>query len=353
MRPVLWPFAGRANAWRAADRPAPARRIGPARSRRVPRGHGAGADRRDRRQRRGRDHDLQRDGATTGLTLLWIFPITIVILAIVQEMAARLGVVTGQGLSDLIRDGSGCAGPRSRWWSCWSPTWPTRSPSSREPRPPLEIFGISRYLVVPIVAVAIWALVIKASYRTVERVFLSVIVVFGAYIVSAPPGRSRLGRVGRRSSRRRSTWRPTELLLMVAVVGHDDHAVHAVLPDQRRRREGDRRRRAPASSGPTRSAVDLDQRHRHLHRHRDRGDQRHGGRDRDRGGCGAGARAGGGPACRGAVRGRAVRGSGAGRHDHAAVDRSSSARRSAGSRASTSGSATRRRSSRSTRSRWS
>ena len=43
-------------------------------------------------------------GAKTGLTLLWLFPITIVILAVVQEMAARLGVVTGQGLSDLIRD---------------------------------------------------------------------------------------------------------------------------------------------------------------------------------------------------------------------------------------------------------
>ncbi|MDP9481693.1 MAG: Nramp family divalent metal transporter, partial [Chloroflexota bacterium] len=43
-------------------------------------------------------------GARTGLTLLWIFPITIVILAVVQEMVARLGVVTGQGLSDLIRD---------------------------------------------------------------------------------------------------------------------------------------------------------------------------------------------------------------------------------------------------------
>src|SRR3954469_10414052 len=43
-------------------------------------------------------------GARTGLTLLWLFPVTIVILAVVQEMAARLGVVTGQGLSDLIRD---------------------------------------------------------------------------------------------------------------------------------------------------------------------------------------------------------------------------------------------------------
>src|SRR5512141_3387685 len=43
-------------------------------------------------------------GAQSGFSLLWLFPMTIVVLAIVQEMAARLGVVTGQGLSDLIRD---------------------------------------------------------------------------------------------------------------------------------------------------------------------------------------------------------------------------------------------------------
>ena len=83
----------------------------------------------------------------------------------------------------------------------------------------LEIFGVSRYLVVPIVAVSIWALVIKASYRTVERVFLSVIVVFGAYIVSAvlaiPTGRASVAP----SSRRLSISRRAELLLLVAVVG--------------------------------------------------------------------------------------------------------------------------------------
>ena len=43
-------------------------------------------------------------GATTGFQLLWLFPITVVVLAVVQEMAARLGTVSGQGLSDLIRD---------------------------------------------------------------------------------------------------------------------------------------------------------------------------------------------------------------------------------------------------------
>ena len=76
-------------------------------------------------------------GATTGLTLLWIFPITIVILAIVQEMAARLGVVTGQGLSDLIRDRFGVRPTAFAMVDpARSPTWPTRSPSSPVRRPP-------------------------------------------------------------------------------------------------------------------------------------------------------------------------------------------------------------------------
>ena len=60
----------------------------------------------------------------------------------------------------------------------------------------LEIFGISRYIAVPITAIAIWALVIKARYETVERVFLSVIVVFLAYIASAILARPDWGEVG-------------------------------------------------------------------------------------------------------------------------------------------------------------
>src|SRR5436190_22933011 len=136
-------------------------------------------------------------GARTGLSLLWLFPITIVILAIVQEMAARLGVVTGQGLSDLIRDRFGVR------WTVFAMavllianvanTVAEFSGASAA----TEIFGVSRYLTVPIVAVAIWPLVIKASYRTVERVFLAVIVVFFAYIASAILADPDWGEVGR------------------------------------------------------------------------------------------------------------------------------------------------------------
>ena len=158
-------------------------------------------------------------GATTGLTLLWIFPITIAILAIVQEMAARLGVVTGQGLSDLIRDRFGVRPTAFAMVVLLVANLANTVAEFSGAAAALELFGISRYLVVPIVAVAIWALVIKASYRTVERVFLCVIVVFLAYIVSAVLADPDWGQVGRALVTPSLDLQPATILLMVAVVG--------------------------------------------------------------------------------------------------------------------------------------
>ena len=194
-------------------------------------------------------------GATTGLTLLWIFPITIAILAIVQEMAARLGVVTGQGLSDLIRDRFGVRPTAFAMVVLLVANLANTVAEFSGAAAALELFGISRYLVVPIVAVAIWALVIKASYRTVERVFLCVIVVFLAYIVSAVLADPDWGKVGRALVTPSLDLQPATILLMVAVVGHDHHPVHAVLPDQRGGREGHRRGRARRWSRRTRSVA--------------------------------------------------------------------------------------------------
>ena len=158
-------------------------------------------------------------GAQTGLSLLWLFPITIVILAIVQEMAARLGVVTGQGLSDLIRDRFGV-----RWTAFamlillvanLANTVAEFSGASAA----LEIFGVSRYLTVPIVAVGIWALVLFASYRTVERVFLATALVFLAYIASAVMLEPDWGEVGRAIVTPTLSIEPGIMLLMVALVG--------------------------------------------------------------------------------------------------------------------------------------
>jgi NRAMP (natural resistance-associated macrophage protein)-like metal ion transporter len=158
-------------------------------------------------------------GADTGLRLLWLFPITIVILAIVQEMAARLGVVTGQGLSDLIRDRFGV-----RWTAFAMLVLLVANVANTVAEfagaaAATEIFGISRYITVPLVAVGIWALVLFASYRTVERVFLSVALVFVTYIASAVLAHPDWGMVGRSLVTPALDFSPTVLLLMVAVVG--------------------------------------------------------------------------------------------------------------------------------------
>src|SRR6478752_1719940 len=158
-------------------------------------------------------------GATTGLSLLWIFPITIVILAIVQEMAARLGVVTGQGLSDLIRDRFGVRPTAFAMVVLLVANLANTVAEFSGAAASLELFGISRYIAVPIVALAIWALVIKASYKTVERVFLSVIVVFLAYIASAVLSHPDWGQVGRALVTPSLPANTTQLLLIVAVVG--------------------------------------------------------------------------------------------------------------------------------------
>ena len=159
-------------------------------------------------------------GAKTGLGLLWLFPVTIVILAIVQEMAARLGVVTGQGLSDLIRDRFGVR------WTVFAMavllvanvanTVAEFSGASAA----TEIFHVSRYVTVPLVAIAIWALVLFApSYKAVERVFLATAFVFVGYIVSAFLANPDWGAVGTALVTPTFDVSPTIVLLMVALVG--------------------------------------------------------------------------------------------------------------------------------------
>jgi NRAMP (natural resistance-associated macrophage protein)-like metal ion transporter len=159
-------------------------------------------------------------GAETGLRLLWLFPITIVILAIVQEMAARLGVVTGQGLSDLIRDRFGV-----RWTAFAMAVLLVANVANTVAEfsgasAATEIFGISRYVTVPLVAIAIWALVLFApSYKAVERVFLATALVFLGYIVSAFLAKPDWGDVGRALVSPSFDASPSVVLLMVALVG--------------------------------------------------------------------------------------------------------------------------------------
>ncbi len=158
-------------------------------------------------------------GSETGFSLLWILPITTVMLVVVLEMAARMGAVSGQGLGDLIRDDFGIR------WTLFAMVVLLIANGANiiaefaGAAAALEIFGIPRYATVPIVAAGIWALVVFASYRVVERVFLSVAVVFAAYVVSAFMAGPDWGQVGRALITPSVSLEPHTLLLMVATVG--------------------------------------------------------------------------------------------------------------------------------------
>ena len=261
-------------------------------------------------------------GAETGLTLLWLFPITIVILAIVQEMAARLGVVTGQGLSDLIRDRFGVRPTAFAMLVLLVANVANTVAEFSGAAAALEIFGISRYIAVPITAIAIWALVIKASYKTIERVFLSVIVVFLAYIASAILARPDWGEVGKALVTPTFDFTTTTLLLMVALVGttvtpYMQFYLTSAVAEKGIGEDELRLEQADAVGGSiwtnviaifivVATATTI---------------YATGGLDHDRDGRGGGPRAGRRSAGRGALRGRAVRRERAGRHDHAALDR--------------------------------
>ena len=124
-------------------------------------------------------------GAQTGLSLLWIFPVTIVMLAIVQEMVARLGVVTGQGLSDLIRERFGVRWTLFAMLVLLVANVANTVANFGGAAASMDIFGIPKWFTVPFVGVAIWSLVLFANYKIVERVFLLVMIVFLAYPIAA------------------------------------------------------------------------------------------------------------------------------------------------------------------------
>ena len=124
-------------------------------------------------------------GADFGYSLLWLLiPITIS-LGIVQEMCARMGAVTGKGLADLIRERFGV-----RWTALIMLALLVANAGVTVSEfvgiaAATELFGVSRYIAVPLAAIIVWTLIVKGSYKRVERAFLLMSLVFLGYIVSA------------------------------------------------------------------------------------------------------------------------------------------------------------------------
>jgi len=123
-------------------------------------------------------------GAQFGYSLLWtMIPITIA-LVIVQEMSSRMGAVTGKGLSDLIREEFGLRVTFLLMVALVITNFGNIISEFAGVASSFELFGISKYIVVPVAALVVWAIVVHGTYAIVEKVFLSASAFYVAYIVS-------------------------------------------------------------------------------------------------------------------------------------------------------------------------
>jgi NRAMP (natural resistance-associated macrophage protein)-like metal ion transporter len=124
-------------------------------------------------------------GAQFGYALLWsLIPMTIA-LYVSEEMCARMGVVTGKGLSDLIREEFGF---RSTFFVMIAAFLVDLSNTVAEfagVAASMQIFHISKYVSVPLAAIAVWILVVRGSYRQVEKIFLVACGFYLSYAISA------------------------------------------------------------------------------------------------------------------------------------------------------------------------
>jgi Mn2+/Fe2+ NRAMP family transporter len=158
-------------------------------------------------------------GAVFGYSLLWtLIPITVA-LVVVQEMCARMGVVTGKGLSDLIRERFGVKATFYVMLALVIANLGNTMAEFAGVAESLQIFGVPRYLSVPVVASVVWLLVIKGTARVVERIFLAACTFYVAYLIAGFLARPDWSEVAR------GTFKPTlafdgpALTMVVTLVG--------------------------------------------------------------------------------------------------------------------------------------
>ncbi len=135
-------------------------------------------------------------GALYGYNLIWTLIPSFLVLIIIQEMNARMGIVTGKGLADLIRENAGVKITFFIFIGLLVADIGNTTTEFAGVAGSLEIFSVSKYISVPIVAVMIWVMVVRGNYKIAERIFLVFSVALLMYVVSALMGKPHWQEIG-------------------------------------------------------------------------------------------------------------------------------------------------------------
>jgi NRAMP (natural resistance-associated macrophage protein)-like metal ion transporter len=124
-------------------------------------------------------------GAKFGYTLLWTLVPTTIALIVVQEMAARMGAVTGKGLSDLIREEFGLRATFVTMAILSVADFGNIAAEFAGLASGFAVFGVSKYIAVPIGAFLVWIVIVRGRYKPVERLLIVFSLIYFAYPISA------------------------------------------------------------------------------------------------------------------------------------------------------------------------
>jgi len=158
-------------------------------------------------------------GARFGYSILWVLVPTTLSLVVIQEMVARMGVITGKGLSDLIRENYGVRSTFYMMVALLLANFGTTVANFAGLAASMEILGLSKYLMVPIGAVSIWILVTKGSYRTVEKFLLVACLLYFGYVVSGIMAKPVWSEVLTKTFIPQVQWNPEFVILSIAIIG--------------------------------------------------------------------------------------------------------------------------------------
>lgn len=158
-------------------------------------------------------------GANYGYNMLWTLIPVVFMLIVLQEMSARTGIITGKGLADLIRENYGV---RTAFWVMVSLFLTNLGNTAAEFSgwaASMELFGISKYISIPVGAFFVWILVTRWNYSIFEKIFLAICFIYLTYIVSAFLAKPDWSEVAKKTVTPHISWTANYLIMIVSIIG--------------------------------------------------------------------------------------------------------------------------------------
>lgn len=158
-------------------------------------------------------------GALYGYHLLWTLLPSFFVLVIIQEMNARMGIVTGKGLADLIRENFGVKATFFIFMGLLFVDIGNTTTEFAGVAGSLQVFGVSKYISVPFSACMVWIIAVKSNYKVAEKIFLMFSVFLLSYVVSAIKAGPNWSEIGHAIIHPQVTYNKDYIAMVIGIIG--------------------------------------------------------------------------------------------------------------------------------------